>query len=191
MEAETEAKIAQRVLSEITRAPYGLTPPRQGHLGTKPKWYVTLIEGSYYERTAHAFTSWADDYGRVWVESDHLGSPTSWAEEEYGEKGAVRVMDIDYRDLSLEQIQTRLKTFPKLYDRIETYKQTAAEISHKSGTPIEMVFDARADMGWFFFRAWIDPKVGEFEDGLRKAVAAMKWVYDLTENDHYRARLDP
>lgn len=186
---ETGVEVVKRVLSEVNQAPYVETLAREGHLGSKPKWYVTCLDGDYYRRIAHAITAWSDDRGEISVESVHLGSPTSWAEEEYGEKGAVQVMDIDYRRLSLAQVQARLKSFPRLYGRIQTYRRAAEGISHKAGIPIEMVFDARANMGWFLFRAQIRPKTGALEEELLKAVTAMKVVYDLTEGAHRRELL--
>lgn len=187
-----DPEVAKTVLSELTLAPYVVTPPRQYDLSKNPEWYVTCLDGYYYEKTAHADTIWADSGGVVWIESTHLGSPTSWAEEEYGEKGAIRVMDmkIDYRRSSLIQIQARLKDLPKLQNRIRDYRRIAEEVSRKSGVSIGLIFDARADLGWFLFRSRISSKeAGEFENELRKAVAAMKEVYDQTEGAHYRALL--
>ena len=184
---ESEPEVVKIVLGELTHAPYVVTLPRQYDLGKDPKWYVTCLDGFYYGKTAHADTIWADQTGRIWIESVHLGSPTSWAEEEYGEKGAVQVMDIDYRHLSLPQVQARLKGFPKLYERIEAYRRAAGEVSRKSGIPIEMVFDARADMGWFLFRAGVGPKgQNELEGEIRRAVTAMKDLYNLTQGARLR-----
>jgi hypothetical protein len=182
---EPEAEIARAALSELTHAPFVITAPRQYDLGKNPKWYVTCLDGSYFEKTAHADTVWADQEGKVWLESTHLGSPTSWAEETYGERGGNQVMDmrIDYRHLTLAQIQTRLKGLPKVHDRIENYRQIAAEVSGKTGIPIEMVFDAKADLGWFLFRARLSPKApSDFDKLIHRTITAMKEVYDRTES---------
>ena len=139
---ETEAETTKRILNQLTRARYGYgqTQHRPGHLGEAPRWYVTFLDGADYELVAHAATVWADSKGTLWIDSVHLGCPTSWAEEEYGEKGAIQVMDmhIDYRHLSPDQIQVKLKTLPNLYDRIGTYKRAESDISTETGIPYWM-----------------------------------------------------
>ena len=184
-----ESEIVRTILSKLTQAPYVVTPPREDDIPKRPRWYVTCLDGAYYEETIHAETIWADSVGTIWIESSHLGSPTSWAEEEYGGRGAKLVMDlnIDYRHLTLSQIRARLKVLPKLFQRIEGYMRIAREVSQKSGISIELAFDAKADIGWFLYRARIAPKgASELEGGIRDAVAVMKQVYDLTEGVRYR-----
>lgn len=182
-----EIEIVRKVLSELNNAPYGPTRPRSGHLGTEPKWYVTFLDGTDYGKSAHAATVWADGGGSLWIESAHLGNTTGWVEEAYGERGAVQAMDNDYRKLTLAQIQSRMKSFPKVNERIQAYRRAAEVVSKKSSVRIEMVSDGRADMAWFLFRAQIHPReVGEVEGELRKAVAAMREVYHLTHDAYTR-----
>jgi hypothetical protein len=182
-----EAEIARALLSELTGAPYVVTLPRKADKLKRPKWYVTCLDGAYYDQTAHAETIWSDNEGKVWIESSHIGSTTSWAEEAYGEQGARQAMDGDYRNLTLMQVRNQMKGLPKVYDRIENYKRTVEDISRKSGVRMEMLCDGRADVGWFLFRAQISPKEPDkLEDMLSKAAIAMREVYDLTETAHMR-----
>jgi hypothetical protein len=180
---KTQAEVVRDLLSEITKAPYVVGVPRPYDASKKPAWYVTCLDGYYYEKTVHADTVWADQNG-IWIESGHLGSPTSWAEETYGEKEAGQLMDmnINYHGLTVTQIMSLLKDFPKLYERIDRCVGIAKMVSQESGIPIELVFDAKEDAGWFIFRARVSFGEGRtFEEDIRKAVNSMKEVHDRAE----------
>jgi hypothetical protein len=181
-----EIEIVSNILCEMNRSRYGPTQPPPSHIGEQPKWYISVTDGAY-ERFAPASVVWASQEGEIWVESAHLGSTISWVEEEYGESASSESMDIDYRKLTLTQVQSRLKRFPKVYDRIEAYKLMAEEVSRKTRAQVEFLCDGRFDVGWFAFRAQIIPKApDDLERELRKAVAAMRDVYDLTEGARRR-----
>jgi hypothetical protein len=179
---KAEAEIAQTVLSELTRAPYVITNPRPASYAkiTKPQWYVTCLDGWFYEQTAHAETAWADGEGRTWIESSHLRSTTNLVEDAYGEKGAAEAMDIDYRSLSVDEVQNQLKKFPKVFDLIENWKRVLKSVSQESGVLLEMRCEGDESVAWFFFRARVGVKeTSELGQGLRKTVEALKEAYDL------------
>jgi hypothetical protein len=176
-------RVARKVLCELTGAPYKVTSPRPESYvrQNKPKWYVTCLDGAHYEETVHAETVWSDGEGRTWIDSGLLGSTTNWVEDEYGEKGAVKAMDFDYRNLSVEEVQARLKEFPKVFERIETCKQALRDVSQKSGVQMEMICEGKQSVAWFLFRARVDSGGSgrmKLEDGLRSATKALKEAYD-------------
>jgi hypothetical protein len=179
-----EAQIAKTVLSGITGAPYLATRPRPDDLSKKPKWYVSCLDAAYYNETAHADTVWSDERGTIWVESTRLGSTTDWVERAYGEVGAAKASVIDYRNLSTEEIQAKLQTFPKVSEFIESCKKVLVEVSSESGIELEMVSDGKEGIAWFLFRA----KVGPYEkrslgQRLREIVAALKEAYDRAASE--------
>lgn len=189
MRLDNAIETAKRVLSEMNCSKYVQTAPRPNHANFEPQWYVTILDGTF-ERFAPAATVWEDGMGRIWLESAHLGSTMGWVEEEYGEKASNESMDIDYRNLTLAQVQNQLNKFPRVSERIERSRRTAEDVSRKSGIRIEFLCDGRSDVGWFLFRARVSPK-GEsrLETELRKAVGAMREVYDQTEGAHYERLL--
>ena len=166
----------------MTGSPYLQTMPRQDDLWKNPEWYVTCLDGAFYGKTAHAETVWSDGQGRIWVESTRLGSATDWVERAYGEEGAVRAMDLDYQNLSIDEVQERLRAFPVVTDFIENCKKALARASSRTGLELEMVSDGRKGEARFLFRA----KVGSGRDlnrRLRKAVLALKWAYDRSASE--------
>ena len=191
MRTDAEAGLVEKILSEMNRSRYGQAAQRPNHAGGNPRWCVTILDGAY-DRFAHAATVWADHSGKIWIESARLGSSTSWVAEEYGEGGSDESTDVDYRTLTLTQVQDRMKRFPKVSERIEVYKQAARAVSGRMGVPVEMVCDGWPDVAWFQFRAQVDSNSpGGLEDKMRKAVAAMKEVYDRTEGARHRNLPEP
>lgn len=157
--------------------PSGYLAPRE------PKWFVSCLDGAFYNSTVHAKSAWADKEGRVWVDSARF-DVIGWVEEAYGEKGATRAMEIDYTNLSLDEVQTRMKTFPWVYDRIETYRRVLSDASDRTGISLTMVCEGKPGAIWLLFRgrAHVDFG-GGVELELRKTIEALKEAYDLTERE--------
>ncbi len=178
---KSEPEIAQTVLGRLTGAPYVITDPRPPSYARldNPKWYVTCLDGLFFEQTAHAETVWSDSEGTMWIDSSHLGSTTDWVEDAYGEKGAVKAMDINYRDLTVYEVQNRLEDFPKVVERMEAYKRVLGNVSRKSGVQLEMLCQGEESVAWFFFRAKVNIEEStKLEGGLQKTVQALKKAYD-------------
>ena len=181
----SEPEVVRETLEGFNGAPYTITSPHpESHMASvNPRWFVSCLDGAYYNATAHAKSAWSDNEGKVWVDSAHFDA-IDWVEETYGEKAAIKAMDIDYTNLSMEEVQERLKVFPSVYDRIETYKRVLNDASYRTGISLVMVAEGKPAAVWLLFRGQVrtdGPR--ELAMGLRKTIEVLKEVYDLTERE--------
>jgi hypothetical protein len=56
-----------------------------------------------------------------------------------GRRGAVKAMKIDYRNLTVDEVQSRLKAFPMVYERIENCRQIIRDVARKSEVKFAML----------------------------------------------------
>ncbi len=178
---ETEAEIAREVLSELNKAPYTITPPRlERHISGKPKWFVSCLDAAFHAKTRHAKSVWADTHGEVWIDSADLGNTTDWVEDFYGEKGAVRSMEIDYRNLSMADIQSRLESFTKVLDLIGAWVGISKQVQQNSGVEVELLSDGGNGVAWFFLRARVNRNSEKsLGNSIGRTSKALKKAYDI------------
>jgi len=175
---ESDVETAKRVLGRLNKAPYVETSPREFDALNNPSWYVTCLDGYYYGRTAHADTVWADAQGAIWLDSTHLESTTNWVEWAYGEKGAIESMKGDYRNLSIAEVQSKLRPFKKVYDFIETCRRIVVETSERSGVKLELLSSGEKTIAWFFLRAQVRSKGESLETRLKETNEALSEAYN-------------
>ncbi len=178
-------------MSDWTGAKYAIMPPEDCHRSSNPpKWFIFADDIDECESTAHAEALWKDDSEVIWIESYELGDTTSWAELDYGEKGAIESSEMDLTEFSKPEVRRNYgNRFPIVYEYLVGYESILAEVSAEYGVNLQMRYAAEEGVAYFYMDAGIDMRGLDLDSILEKIRLNVKALAMASESiDNYEEK---
>lgn len=179
----SEAQAVKGRLFEITNARFEVAGPVDNYPpGARLNWVLRVLDAAYVKVSPHVTMVWADDEGKIHLESFELGSTFDWVEQQYGEKGLVKLADFNLDLFETAETRERLgKSFPNVLRRLEECEKILAEMSSKTGVELKLVKEQIDHLVLFRIAALVDGKGLDTESELKMveaAVGALEEGYD-------------
>lgn len=147
----------------------------------KVKWFLWSTEGRGVRETPYIHDVCAEQDETVHIGTERLGNTSDTTEWMYGDKALYEFVNMDLTGFEKPAIREEYaKKFPRVVNRLETYRKLATKTGEKLGVDMELQFNGGKGIASFWLEASF--KAGEMDMPLvlheiDRSIAALKQVY--------------
>jgi hypothetical protein len=178
---KTNAEIekVRATVSRLTGADFEVTDVRSYLPGVslKAEWFLACQEITQANKIPYINTLWRAGT-IIRMESLTLGNTSKWIEEDYGEEGAISVLDEDLSDFGNPKVREEiLEPFPNVKRRIDLQENVIRRIAEKDHVNLEVRYSGGKGLSTFYLDSMVDASKGDVEYELKvieKSLKSMK-----------------
>jgi hypothetical protein len=120
----------------------------------KVKWFLYSLGTKNVPATPYLDTVWAEQDETLHIETERLGNTSDTTEWMYGDKALYEFVDLDLTGFEKPAVREEYaKKFPRVVNRLETYRKLAAKKSKERGVDMELMFHGGKGLASFWLEA--------------------------------------
>lgn len=147
----------------------------------KVKWFLYSLGAKGVRATPYIDKVWAERNESVHIETERLGNTSDTTEWMYGDKALYDFVNMNLTGFEKPAVREEYaKKFPRVVNRLETYRKLATKMSKKRGVDMELIFHGGKGLASF----WLEARFGAGEmdmplvlHEIDRSIAALKEAY--------------
>jgi hypothetical protein len=161
----SEAEVVRDILNGHSTIEFRIDLPGDNRLLLKQRaaWFVWSTDFKEPGVIGPLKAAWRDKDGMLWLESSKIDDMMSLVEREYGEKGVHEMLSAEPHPPPTGDLPVEVVKFPAVFNMLRSCEKRIADISEKSGVPLEVLYDGGEELGTFRIGARIEPPPADQE----------------------------
>ncbi len=120
-------------------------------------WFLYSLKARNVPTTPYIDKVWAEQDETIHVETERLGNTSDTTEWIYGDNALYEFVNMDLTGFEKPAVREEYsKKFPRVVNRLETYRNLAAKTSKKFGVEMELLFHGGKGIASF----WLEARFG-------------------------------